>query len=154
MATPCFPPPFGAPSGPNTATASEANIDPGACFLASSLEGTCRILALSPVQLPKLTPQECQTLSPGESVPIPLLCSTIHALNSISLYMKSLHTKMQDLGSQIGNSRIRPQIWDLRNSVSDLSRCVSPPVVRHTPCSSVPTPPVTESRLRFCLRHS
>ena len=38
MATPGFPPPFGAPSGPNTASPSEADIDPGACFLSGYLE--------------------------------------------------------------------------------------------------------------------
>ena len=43
MATPGFPPPFGAPSGPNTATPSEADIDPGARFLSRYLEETRRI---------------------------------------------------------------------------------------------------------------
>ena len=85
MATPGFTPPFGAPSGPNTATLFEADIDPGARFLSRYLEGTRHIGALSPDQLPMLTLQECQTLSPGESVLIPLLGSTIHALNSIGL---------------------------------------------------------------------
>ena len=59
MATPGFPPPFGALSGPNTATPSEADIDPGARFLSHYLEGTRRILSLSAQQLPSLTPQEC-----------------------------------------------------------------------------------------------
>ena len=104
MATPGFPPPFGAPSGPNTATPSEADIDPGARFLSCYLEGTRRIVALSPDQLPTLTPQECQTLSPGESVLLPLLCSTIHALNSIGLRVDELHTRMHDLGSLVANS--------------------------------------------------
>ena len=141
MATPGFPPPVGAPSGPNTATPSEADIDPGARFLSCHLEGTRRIMALSPDQLPTLTPQECHTLSPGESVLIPLLCSTIHASNSIGLRVDDLHTKMHDLGSQVANSLIRPEIQDLRNSVSDLSRRVTPPVVRHPPSSLVPPPP-------------
>ena len=85
MATPGFPPPFGVPSGPSTGTPSEADIDPGARFLSRYLEGTRRIVSLSAQQLPSLTPQECQSLSPGESVLLPLLCSTIHALNSIGL---------------------------------------------------------------------
>ena len=52
MAMPGFPPLFGAPSGPNTATASEADIDPGARFLSRSLEGTGHIMSLSAQQLP------------------------------------------------------------------------------------------------------
>ena len=56
MATPGFPPPFGGYSGPNTATPSEADIDPGAGFLSHYLEGTRRIVTLSPEQLPTLTP--------------------------------------------------------------------------------------------------
>ena len=141
MAMPGFPPPFGAPSGPNTAAPSEADIHPGARFLSRYLEGTRRIVAPSPDQLPTLTPQECQTLSPGESVLILLLYSTIHALNSLGLRVDDLHTKMHDLGSQVANSHICPEIRDLRNSVSDLSRRLTPPVVRHPPSSSVPPLP-------------
>ena len=140
MATPGFPPPFGAPSGPKTATLSEADIDPGACFLSRYLEGTLRIVSLWAQQLPSLTPQECQSLSPGESVLLPRLFSTIHTLNSIGLRVDELHTKMPDLGSQIANSLIGLEIRDLRNSVSDLSRRVAPAVLRPTPSSSVPTP--------------
>ena len=139
MSTPGFPLPFGAPLGPNRATRSEADIHPGARFLSHYLEGTRRIVSLSAQQLPSLTPQECQSLSPGESV-LPLLCSTIHALNSIGLRVDELHTRMQELASQVANSLIGPEIRDLRNSVSDLSRCVSPPVLRPTPSTSVPTP--------------
>ena len=141
MATPGFPPPFGAPSGPNTATPSEADIDPGARFLSGYLEGTHRIVSLSAQQLPSLTPQECQFLSPGESALLPLLCSTIHALNSIGLRVDELHTRIHDLGSQVANSLIGPEIRDLRNSFSDLSRRVAAPVLPPTPASSVPTPP-------------
>ena len=135
-----FSPPFGAPSGPNTATPSEADIDPGARFLSRYLEGTRRIVSLLAQQLPSLTPQECQSLSPGESVLLPLLCSTIHALNSIGLRVDELHTRMHDLGSQVANSLIGLEIRDLRNSVSDLSRHVAPPVLRPTPSSLVPPP--------------
>ena len=140
MAMPGFPPPFGAPSGANTATPSEADIDPRARFLSRYLAGTRRIVALSPDQLPTLTPQECQTLAPGESVLIPLLCSTIHALNSIGLRVDDLHTKMHDLGFLVANSLIGPQIVDLGISFSDLSRRMTPPVVQHPPSSSVPPP--------------
>ena len=140
MATPGFPPPFGVSSGPNTATPSEANIDLGARFLSRYLEGTCRIVSLSAQQLSSLTPQECQSLSPGESVLLPLLCSTIHTLNSIGLRVDELHTRMHDLGSQVANSLIGPEIRDLCNSVSDLSCRVAPPVLRPTPSSSVPPP--------------
>ena len=129
MATPGFPPPFGAPSGPNTATLSEADIDPGARLLCHYLEGTRCIVALSPDQLPPLTPQDCQTLSPGQSVLIPLLCSTIQALHSIGLRVDELHTRMHYLGSQVANSIIGPEIRDLPNSVSDLSHRVAPPVL-------------------------
>ena len=141
MAPPGFLPPFGAPSGPKTATPSEADIDPGAHFLPRYLEGTRRIVALLPNQLPTLIPHECQPLSPGESVLIPLLGSTIHALNLIGLRVDELHTRMQDLGSQVANSLISPEIWDLCNSVSDLSCGVASPVLRPRPSSSVPPPP-------------
>ena len=141
MATPGFPPPFGAPSGPNTATLSEADIDPGARFLSCYLEGTRRIVSLMAQQLPSLTPQECQSLSPGESVLLPHLCSTIQALNCLGLRVDELHTRMHDLGSQVANSVIGLEIRDLRNSVSDLSRHLAPPVLRQTPSSLVPTPP-------------
>ena len=141
MATLRFPSPFGAPFGPNTATPSEADIDPGARFLSRYLEGTRSIGSLSAQQLPSLTPQECQSLSPGESVLLPLLSSTIHALNSIGLRVDELHTRMHDLGSQVANSLLGPEIRDLRNSNSDLSRRVAPPVLRPTPSSSVPLPP-------------
>ena len=141
MATPGFPPPFGAPSGPNTATPSAADIDPGARFLSCYLEGTRRIVSLSAQQLPSRTPQECQSLSPGESVLLPLLCSTIHTLNSIGLPVDELHTRMHDLGSQVANSLIGPEIRNFRNSISDLSRREAPPVLRPTPSSSVPPPP-------------
>ena len=141
MATPGFPPPFGAPSGPNTATPREADIDPGARFLSRYLAGTRRIVSLSAQQLPSLTPQECQSLSPGESVLLLLLCSTIHFLNSIGLRVDELHTRMHDLGSQVANSLIGLEIRDLRNSVSDLSHRVAPPVLRPTPSSPVPPPP-------------
>ena len=56
MPTPGFPPPSGAPSGPNSATPSEADINSGACFLSRYLEGTRRIMALLPDQLPTSTP--------------------------------------------------------------------------------------------------
>ena len=141
MATPDFPPPFGSPSGPNTATHFEADIDPSARFLSHYLEGTHRIMSFSAPQLPSLTPQECQSLSPGESVLLALLCSTIHALNSIGLRMNELHTRMHDLGSEVANSLIGPEIRDLRKSVSDLSRRVAPPVLCPTPPSSVLPPP-------------
>ena len=141
MATPGFPPPFGTPPGPNTATPSEADIDPGVHFLSHSLEGTRRIVTLSPEQLPTLTPQECQSLSLGESVLLPLLCSNIHALNSIGLRLDELHSRMHDRGSQVANSLSGPEIRDLRNSVSDLSCRVAPPVLQPTPSSSAPPPP-------------
>ena len=141
MATPGFPPPFGAPSGSNTATPSEDDINPGARLLSRYPEGTRRIVALSVDQLPSLTPQECQSLSPGESVLLPFPCSTIHALNSIGLRLDQLHTRMLDLGSQVANSLIGPDIRDLRNSLSDLSCCVKPPVLRPTPSSLVPPVP-------------
>ena len=98
-------------------------------------------MSLSAQQLPSLTPEECQSLSPGESILLPLLCSTIHALNSIGLRVDELHTRMHDLGSQVANSLIGPEIRDLRNSVSDLSRRVALPVLRPRPPSSVPPPP-------------
>ena len=129
MATPGYLPPFGAPSRSNPATPSEADIDPGRRFLSRYLEGTHPIVALSPDQLPTLTPQECQTLSPGESVLIPLLCSTIHALNSIALRVDKPHTRMHNLGSQVANSLIGPEIRDLCNSISNLSRRLAPPVL-------------------------
>ena len=138
MAMPGFLPPFDAPSRPNTATPSDADIDPSARFLSRYLEGTRHIVSCLAQPLPWLTPQECQSLSPGESVLLPLLCSTIHALNSIGLRVDELHTRMLDLGSQVANSLIGLEIRDLRNSVSDLSRCVAPPVLRPTPSSSVP----------------
>ena len=143
MATPGFPSPIGAPSGPNTATPSKADIDPGARFLSHYLEGTRCIVALSRDQLLTLTPQECQTLSPGESFLLPLLCSTIHSLNSIGLRVDELHTRMHDLGSQVANSLIGPEIQDLHNSVSDLSCSVALPVLRPTPSSSVALHPST-----------
>ena len=148
MATPGFPPPFGAPSEPNTATPFEADIDPGARFLSRYLEGTRRIVSLSAQHLLSLTPQECQSLSPGESVLLPFLCSTIHALNSIGLRVDELHTRMNDLGSEIANSLIGAEIWDLRNSVSHLSRRVPPPVLCPTPSSSVPPPPSNPTSAR------
>ena len=141
MATPCFPPPFGAPSGPNTATLSEADIDPGARFLSHYIEGTRRIVAFSADQLPSLTPQECQSRLLGESVLLPLLCSTIHTLNSIGLSVDELHTRMRDHRSQVANSLIGSEIRALRNSVSHLSRRVAPPVPRPTLSSSVPPLP-------------
>ena len=141
MATPGFPPPFGAPAWPNTATPSEADIDPGARFLSRYLEGTCRIVSLSAPLVLWLTPQACQSLSPGEFVLLPLLCSTSQALNSIGLRVDELHTRMHDLCSQVANTLIGPEIRDLRNSVSDLSCRLTPPVVRPTPSSSLPTPP-------------
>ena len=141
MATPRFPPPFGAPSGPQTATPSQDDIDLGAGFLSSYLEGTRRIVSLSSQQLPSLTPQECQSLWLVESVLFLLLCSTIHPLNSIGLRVDEIHTRMHYLGSQFANSLIGLRIRDLRNSVSDLSRRVAPPVVRPTPSSLVPPPP-------------
>ena len=144
MALPGFPLPFGAPSGPNTATPSEADIDPGPRCLPRSLENTRRIVALSTDQLPILTPQECQALSTRESLLLPLLCSTIHALNSIGRRVDELHTRVHDLGSQVANSLIAPEIRDLRNSVSDLSRHVVPPVLRPPPAApaqpSLPNP--------------
>ena len=148
MATPGFPPPFGAPSRPNTATPSKADIDLGARFLSRYLEGTHRIVALLPDQLPTLIPQECQSTSPGELVLLPLLCFTIHALNSIGLRVDELHTRMYDFGSQVANSLIGPEIEDLRNSVSDLSRRVAHPILRPTPSSSVPPPPSNPSSNR------
>ena len=141
MATPGFPPPFGAPSRPNTTTPSEADIDPGARFLSGYLEGTCRIVSLSAKQLPSHTPQGCQSLLPGVSVLHPLLCSTIHTLSSIGLRVDELYTRMHDLGSQVANSLSGPEIRDLCNSVSDLSPYVAPPVLRPTPSSSVPPQP-------------
>ena len=143
MATPGFQPTVGAPSGPNRATPSEAGIDPGPHFLSRYLEGTRRIVALSDDQLPSLTPQECQSLLPGESVLLPLRCSTIHALNSIGLHVDELHTRMDDLAFQVANSFIGPEIRDLRNSVLDLSRRVAPPVLRATPFSLIPPVPPT-----------
>ena len=141
MSTSGLPPPFGAPAGSNTATPSEADIDPGARSLSRYLEGTCRIVSLSAQQLPSLTPQECQSLSPGETVLLHLLCSTIHALNSVGLWVDKLHTSMHDLGSEVANSIIGSDLRDLHNSVSDLSCRVAPPVLRPTPSSSVPPPP-------------
>ena len=120
MPTPGFLPPFGARSGRNTTTPSEADINPGARFLSCYLEGTRRILSLSAQQLPLLTPQECQALFPGESVLLSFLWSTIPALNSSGLRVDELHTRMHDLGSLVANSLIGLEIRDLRNSVSDL----------------------------------
>ena len=141
MATPGFPNPFDPPSGRNTATPSEADIDPGARFLSHYREGTLRILSLSAQQLPSLTPQECQSLSPRESVLLPPLCSTIHALNSIGLRVDELHTRLHDLGSHFANCLIGPEIRDPRNSVSNLLPHVAPSVLRPTPFPSVPPPP-------------
>ena len=141
MATPGFPPFFGTQSWPNTAIPSEADINPGARFLSRYLEEIRRILSLLAQQLPSPTTQECQSLSPRESVLRPLLCYTIQALNSIGARVDVLHTRMHDLGSQVANSLIGLEILDLRNSVSDLSRRVAPAVLRPTPPSSVPPPP-------------
>ena len=52
-----FPLPFGARSGPNTATPSEADIDPGARFLSRYLGGTRIIVSLSAHQIPRLPPK-------------------------------------------------------------------------------------------------
>ena len=65
MAMPGFPPPFGAPSWPNTATLSEADIDPGARFLSHYLEGTRRIVSLLAQQLPSLTPKSASLSRQG-----------------------------------------------------------------------------------------
>ena len=147
MATPGFPPPFGAPSGANTTTPSVADIHPGAHLLSCYLEGTRRILALSPDQLPMLIHQECQTLSPGESDLIPLLCSTMHTLNSIALGVDELHNRMHDLSSQVANSLIHPEIRDLHNFFSELSPHVAPPILRPTPPSSLS--PTLQPHLRL-----
>ena len=48
---------------------------------------------------------------------------------------------MHDLGSQVVNSLIGPEIRDLRNSMSDLSRSMAPPVLGPTPSPSVPPLP-------------
>ena len=133
MATPGFPPLFVAPSEPD--------INAGAGFLSRYLQGTRRIVSLSAQHRPLLTTEECQSLSLGESVLLPLLCSTIHAVNSIGLCVDGLHTRMHDLGSLVANSLIGLRIRDLRNSVSHLSRRVAPPVLRPTRSSSVPPPP-------------
>ena len=141
MATPGFPPPIGVPSEPNTATLSEADFDPGARCLSHYLEGTRRIVTFLAQPLPSLTPQECQSSSPGDSVLLRVLYSTIHALNSIGLRVDDLHARLHALDSQVANALFGLEIRDLRNSVSDLSRRVAPPVVRHTPSASVSSPP-------------
>ena len=109
MATPGFPPPFGAPSGPNTATPSKHHIDPGARFLSHHLAGTRRIVPLSAQQLSPLTCQECLSLSPAESGLLALRDSTIYPLNFIGLRVDDLHTRLHDLGSQVANSLIGPR---------------------------------------------
>ena len=129
------------PPWPNTATSSAADIDQGARFLSRYLEGTRRIGALSREQLPTLTLQECQSPAPGESVLLTLLGSTMHDLDSIGLRVDGLHTRMDDLGSQVTNSLIGLEIRNLCNFVSDLSCRVAPLVLRPTPSSSAPTPP-------------
>ena len=55
---------------------------------------------------------------------------------------------MHDLCSQVANSFIGPEIRDLRNSVSDLSRRVAPPALRPTRFSSVPPAPLNHTSSR------
>ena len=52
---------------------------------------------------------------------------------------------MHDLGSEVAKSLIGPEIRDLRNSVSDLSRRVAPPVLCPTPSSMVPQSPSNQT---------
>ena len=63
----------------------------------------------------------------GESVILPLLASTIHYINSIGLRVDEFHTRMYNIGFQVANSLFGPEIRDLRNTVSDLSRRVAAP---------------------------
>ena len=59
-----FLPPFGAHSGPNTASPSADDIDPGAGFLSRYLAGTRRIVTLLADQLPTLTPKSASLSHP------------------------------------------------------------------------------------------
>jgi len=125
--------------------------------LVSLFHQTAADLGLSAAGFPPITPANISTLSIGEQMLLPLLCTSLQSSVHIATALESLSTEIHDLSSQVANLDFSPQppnLAPLQASLRDIAsrlpstaqtsfppqRPSAPQQATHPPTGSRPTP--------------
>ena len=113
--------------GPPSASPSVAETTSQARFLLSQLNLTNELIPLSGDQIPNLTHGSYENLSEGDTIMLPLLCSTIHALASVCTRLDPISASMSELQKQSTTiSSYDSDFREIRSSLRDLSHRMTP----------------------------
>ena len=133
--------------------------------LVSLFHQTAADLGLPAMGFPPITPANISTLSIGEQMLLPLLCTSLQSSVHIATALQSLSTEIHDLSSQVANVDFSPQppnLAPLQASLRDIaSRLPSaaqasfppqrpsvPPQATHSSSGSRSTPTVNTNPAR------
>jgi len=125
--------------------------------LVSLFHQTAADLGLPAAGFPPITPANISTLSIGEQILLPLLCTSLQSSVHIATALESLSTEIHDLSSQVANLDFSPQppnLAPLQASLRDISSRLpstaqasfppqhpcAPQQGTHPPTGSRPTP--------------
>jgi len=162
LASPPLPPDMASIQGGPSRVGTPAPLSPlpttgNLDHLVSLFHQTAADLGLPAAGFPPITPANISTLSIGEQMLLPLLCTTLQSRVHIATALESLSTEIHDLSSQVANLDFSPQppnLAPLQASLRDIaSRLPStaqtsfppqrpsvPQQATHPPTGSRPTP--------------
>ena len=146
QAGPPPPPMFGQFPALPSASFATAGVSDDTRFFSARIDRIRHRIQLDSIQIPSLSPKECDTLSSGEAIIPPFLLSTIHAVSALGDRIEELFSSLHCLQSQLANSAVDTELRDLRGAVRDLSHRLPSLLSNHTQNRpSAPQPPATRT---------
>ena len=142
-------PASGAPSRASSRQSSVPDLSETHLYIREFIHETSRRLNFSPTQLPALDDNQLSGLSDGETILVPLSCSALNALASMTRQLDTITTQLGTIQSIVAtlptNSALDSKLAPINASLRDLSQRVSaapaPPVQAPTRAAIPPAVP-------------
>ena len=140
-------PSSGAPSRAPSRQSSSPDLTESHLYIRDFVRETRQRLNFSSIQLPILDDHHCAELSDGETILVPLSCSALNALASMTCQLNTITTQLGTIRSIVAtlptftalDSRLAP----INAFLSDLSHTVSAAPPPQAPAPSRPPVPLT-----------
>jgi len=137
---------------PTSALFSSPELSDSHLYIRDFVRETRQTLNFTPVQLPILDDHQLSGLSDGETILVPLSCSTLNALASMTRQLDSITTQIGNITAQLGTiqaathtmptwTALEGVLTPINAAIRDLSHRVSAPAPQAPAPTRPPVPP-------------
>jgi len=148
-------PSSGAPSPAPSRQSSSAELTESHLCIRDFVRETCQRLNFSAIQLPILDDRQLAELSDGETILVPLSCSALNALASMTRQLDTITTQLGTIQSIVAtlptSTALESRLAPINASLRDLSQRVSAAPPTQAPPPSRPPGPQASTTTRPAL---